>query len=192
MIFVTSDLHFGHANMIRYCNRPYSDVDNMNRLLVMNWNEVVGTKDRVYILGDFAMGHRQETVPIAKQLNGEKYLVPGNHDGCWIGHGNPERVASYRAMYEDAGLKVLPSQVVLTWEGIEYLMCHFPYREVVGEYDARFAEHHPVDRHGLRLLHGHVHKEWKTNGPRMVNVGIDVWNQTPVSMDLIVKEFDQA
>ena len=53
-LWLTSDLHFGHENIIRYCDRPFADVDAMNRALVDRWNEVVGDDDVVWVLGDFA------------------------------------------------------------------------------------------------------------------------------------------
>lgn len=87
--FFTSDLHFFHRNIIDYSDRPYRDaggnpdVAAMNEGIIRNWNEVVGPGDRVYILGDVAMGGRSKAPELAKilrRLNGKKYLVPGNHD----------------------------------------------------------------------------------------------------------------
>ena len=55
-IFITADLHLGHANIIRYCGRPYRDVNEMNEDLIRRWNSVVSDNDRVFFLGDFALG----------------------------------------------------------------------------------------------------------------------------------------
>lgn len=77
--FLIADTHFGHSNIIKYCNRPYSDVDEMNEDLVRRWNSVVGKRDVVYVLGDFAFG-REAIQKYASLLNGTKYLVKGNHD----------------------------------------------------------------------------------------------------------------
>ena len=90
--FVTSDLHFFHRNIIDYSNRPYRDangdpdVDAMNEGIISNWNEVVSDGDRVYIIGDVSMGGKAKAPALAeclRRLNGDKYLVPGNHD-TWI------------------------------------------------------------------------------------------------------------
>jgi calcineurin-like phosphoesterase family protein len=86
---MTSDLHFFHANIIKYSNRPFLDsdgnpnVETMNEGIISNWNEVVSKGDRVYILGDVAMGGKSKAPKLAeylRRLNGEKFLVPGNHD----------------------------------------------------------------------------------------------------------------
>lgn len=77
--FVIADTHFDHANIIRYCNRPYNSVEEMNEDLIERWNSVVSKKDVVYILGDFGFG-REVVAKFLPRLNGTCYLVKGNHD----------------------------------------------------------------------------------------------------------------
>lgn len=79
-IFVTADTHFNHTNIIKYCNRPFKDVNEMNETIIKNWNEVVGVNDIVYHLGDFGFGTKEELQKIFDRLNGKKYLIIGNHD----------------------------------------------------------------------------------------------------------------
>lgn len=55
-VFFTSDTHFNHANIIRFCNRPFKDVSHMNEAIISNWNRVVGPEDIVFHLGDFCLG----------------------------------------------------------------------------------------------------------------------------------------
>lgn len=57
MIYFTSDLHFNHENIIKYCNRPFKNIDDMDNYLINYWNKIIRTKDIVYILGDFAFGN---------------------------------------------------------------------------------------------------------------------------------------
>lgn len=76
--FVIADTHFGHENIIRYCIRPYHDVETMNDDIVRRWNSVVSKNDVVYVLGDFAF-KREPVEKHARLLNGTKYLVKGNH-----------------------------------------------------------------------------------------------------------------
>lgn len=79
--FFTSDTHFNHTNIIRYCSRPFSSVEEMNRAMIERWNAVVGPGDTVYHLGDFAMGKASEWPSILPQLNGaRKILIIGSHD----------------------------------------------------------------------------------------------------------------
>jgi len=82
--FVTSDIHFFHNNIIKYCNRPWADIDKMTEGIIKNWNEVVTREsDSVFIIGDLAMGGKNrgpELSSVLRHLNGQKYLIPGNHD----------------------------------------------------------------------------------------------------------------
>ena len=79
--FIIADLHFGHANIIGYVNRPFNNVDEMNESLIRLWNSVVGSDDLVYVLGDFTLSRRMEVITnLVNRLNGRKVLVMGNHD----------------------------------------------------------------------------------------------------------------
>jgi calcineurin-like phosphoesterase family protein len=74
--FFTSDTEFNHKNIIKYCNRPFDNVEEMNHAIINNWNSVVKKKDIVFHLGD--IGRDCET--LVAQLNGTIYYVKGNHD----------------------------------------------------------------------------------------------------------------
>lgn len=82
MIYFISDTHFGHKNIIKYCNRPFDSVDHMNRKLTENWNSVVQSDDLVYHVGDFSLGNNPSSY--FSPLQGKKFLVKGNHDGYKI------------------------------------------------------------------------------------------------------------
>lgn len=79
-IYFASDLHFGHANVIKYSNRPFDHVDEMNDTFIKNWNRIVKPNDMVYQLGDFALTNDNEIKSILSSLNGRKKAVFGNHD----------------------------------------------------------------------------------------------------------------
>lgn len=74
-IWVVSDTHFNHTNIIRYCNRPFSSIEEMNEKIIENWNKTVQPGDIVYHLGDFGYDYK-----IANRLIGRKRLILGNHD----------------------------------------------------------------------------------------------------------------
>ena len=78
--FVVADTHFGHANIIKYCNRPFQTVEEMNKTMIKNWNETVSNKDIVLHLGDVGIGPKQYISDIVGRLNGKKILIMGNHD----------------------------------------------------------------------------------------------------------------
>ena len=79
--FIIADTHFNHKNIIDYCNRPFTDVNDMNTILIRNWNSVVKNDDIVYHLGDFALGNLDVVKHFRAKLNGKIYLIKGNHDG---------------------------------------------------------------------------------------------------------------
>lgn len=80
MNYYIADCHFGHSNIINFDHRPFSDIFQMEEVMVMLWNAAVRPSDTVYILGDFIWGKADEWLRIVKQLNGQKVLIEGNHD----------------------------------------------------------------------------------------------------------------
>ncbi|HUQ64022.1 MAG TPA: hypothetical protein VM121_09725 [Acidimicrobiales bacterium] len=177
----TADLHLGHKNIIRYCARPFRDVDEMNQALINRWNAVVDDADTVWVLGDVALGRIDYTLSLIGQLAGRKLLVAGNHDRCWAGHGR--RSGGWTERYVGAGFdEVHQGEVALDVGATSVRACHFPYRGDSQDQD-RYLEHRPVDTGGW-LLHGHVHERWQQH-ERMINVGVDVWEYAPVSNETI-------
>ena len=79
-IWFIADFHFGHNNVIKYCDRPFKTTTEMNTAMIKNFNKVVGKNDVVYILGDISWLNTQSTKQIIKSLNGFKFLIKGNHD----------------------------------------------------------------------------------------------------------------
>ncbi len=184
----TSDLHFGHANIIRYCDRPFADAEEMNRGLIERWNDTVDDGDEIWVLGDVALGTIDETLPLVRQLRGTKILVAGNHDRCWAGWG--AKAEPWIDTYLDAGFADIRQGIVdITFDGAAAIACHFPY-EGDSHDDDRFVPMRPRD-HGLVLLHGHVHERWRVEG-RQINVGADVWDFRPVTDAQLAEALHQA
>jgi calcineurin-like phosphoesterase family protein len=78
--FLCSDTHFSHKNIIKYCNRPFTNVKEMNIFLLKAWNEIIQKDDIVFFLGDFALGKIDKHKAIYDKLNGNKIFIRGNHD----------------------------------------------------------------------------------------------------------------
>lgn len=78
--FVISDTHFSHSNIIKYCNRPFASTEEMDEILIKNWNETVSNNDIIIHLGDIGLGKKEYIESIIKRLNGKKMLIKGNHD----------------------------------------------------------------------------------------------------------------
>ena len=167
MNWFTADLHFFHANIIRYANRPFKSLSDMDGYLISQWNERVRTDDTIYVIGDFVFGGKTHLQRATGALLGHKFIIRGNHE-------------KGTQRYLDAGFEAMYEELELELQGKKYLLNHFPYDIT----DERFQARKPVDK-GLWLLCGHVHDKWQTKG-HMINVGVDCWNMAPVSEETII------
>lgn len=171
MRWFTSDLHFGHNNIIPYCKRPFADKHEMTLGLVARWNEKVANGDLVYILGDLSFYGTNKTRAILDSMNGDKILIRGNHD-----HVSTEEKAKNLGL-----LRAADSDVVMI-AGEMYNLSHFPYAGDTTKED-RYPERRLKDD-GRWILHGHVHNEWSVRG-KQINVGVDRWGWYPISEEAI-------
>lgn len=172
MKYFTSDFHFNHANVIKYCNRPFETVDQMNEVLLKAWNEVVKPEDTVYFLGDFCF-NPQKALEWLSKLNGEIIFISGNHDKTFEFQGKSKHI-KWKGLYKQAGCKEIHQQLQVTLKNNQkVLLNHFPYLQVgtqVGG-DIRYLEYRPENK-GMVLLHGHSHCHYVKN-KNMIDVGID-------------------
>lgn len=170
MIWFTSDTHFGHANIIRLCSRPFASIDEMNEALIANWNERIDSDDTVYHLGDFAYKCSTQQIDcIFGRLNGSIHLVPGGHDGS-KGPRNSERLTT---------AKVEPLLTVKPDEKRHCVLCHYP---LLSWWNMR---------RGVVHLHGHSHSREPMRDPTVarIDVGVDAWGFRPVSWDEVKSLF---
>ena len=169
-IYLTSDCHFNHKNIIKYetITRPFSDIEDMNEAIVRNWNNTVGDEDIVYILGDFFMGEVQKIEPILNSLNYKKAtLVRGNHD-------SNKRIA----IYESLGIEVVDFKQI-EYKGILFCMSHYPmWNEEMSK---------SITKNGQRAMiwcYGHVHSAAPIGyHDGSYHVGVDTNNLTPVNIE---------
>ena len=154
-IFLIGDMHFMHKNIIKYCNRPFKDVEDMTEKLIKNWNSVIGNNDIVYVVGDFALCGKQKIIEIGNQLNGRKRLILGNHDGASI------------ATYREAGFEFIYNHSIVLDDF--YIVSHIP---MVGiSTNAPFAN-----------IFAHVHDDptYKDCSCRSFCVSAERINYTPI------------
>jgi calcineurin-like phosphoesterase family protein len=181
-IFFTSDEHYGHEAIIKYCKRPFSDAHEMTLGLIANHNQVVDKGDLVYHLGDFCW--RPKDVPeILRQLNGRHILVVGNHDSCHPMHKN---AGTEMRKYLEAGFE----EVALELRGVasytprvDVLYHHMPYTPILRhEGREKYKGWVPIPGDNPSILfHGHIHEARRVLGNE-VNVGVDVWDYKPTTM----------
>lgn len=186
--FFISDTHFGHKNIIRYCDRPFADFEEMDAAIVDNWNNVVGDTDVVFHLGDLALGPSDRWDAILKSLNGYKIFIVGNHDRIFLGEKERQR-EKWEEKYYEWFDEVYDNFTGLTLaDGTVVNLSHFPYNgDSHGE--ERYREFRLVDD-GTPLVHGHTHlnKIWSRsdNDTIQIHVGADAHNYTPVSEQQVI------
>lgn len=164
-IFIVSDTHFGHANILNFKQengdpvRLFESVEEMDELMVKNWNDVVGETDHVYHLGDVYFGQGWKHI---SRLKGKKRLVLGNHD-------NPLDQNLYRHFKK-----------MMVWRDFK-------------EYDC-ILSHVPIHEASLfkrsKNLHGHIHNDGHRgliDDPRYINCCVEVRNYTPIPIEELVK-----
>lgn len=190
-----SDIHFGHRNIITYCNRPYKDIEEMHEAIIKIWNNTVKEGDTVYVIGDFSLNPRWSKT-ITPLLNGDKILIVGNHNKPFkhivksnevysIEHTNREHNKVCEQYLQD-GWKLLSKELQVTLrDGTNVLLSHFPYAPKESEnFDRRFLELRPKDE-GMFLLCGHLHGKFIKNN-NSIDVGIDAHNMKMLSEDDII------
>lgn len=156
-IWFTSDTHFYHGNIIEYCDRPFTSVDDMNRTIIKNWNSVVKPTDTVWHLGDFALYRSKELmIELVSKLNGNIRLIKGNHDT----HTN--------AFYRDVGFKEVYDRPIVLDEFM--ILSHRPMPFVPST--------------GMINLYGHVHNSpmFETWGNMCACMCVERHNYTPVNL----------
>jgi calcineurin-like phosphoesterase family protein len=166
-IFFASDTHFGHANIIKYSNRPFANTKEMDEALITNWNSRVKPTDDIYHLGDFCFGSTAYADYILKQLNGNKFFIFGNHDKAI----RDEAAANFKWLRHYYELKEDKQTIVL---------CHYAMRV--------WNKSH----HGSYMLYGHSHGKLEaTPWGKSMDVGVDCHNYFPISLEEVTAIMDK-
>ena len=139
--YFISDLHFGHVNCLAFDNRPFTTIEDHDNAIITRWNEVVGIDDDVYILGDISWYNVTKTIEIFKQLNGNKHLITGNHDGKLL------RSRELRELF----VEIKDYKEVALDNGKGIVLSHYPI--------VCFKNHF----YGWYHLFGHVHVSFEHN-----------------------------
>lgn len=175
MIYFTSDLHLGHANVITFDSRPFTCIEEMDTEIIKRWNQKVKKQDTVYILGDISWYKTDKTIEILKKLTGKKILIKGNHDRI-----NSEITKCFESVSDYREIKA---------DGRNVILSHYPIHF--------FNKHY----HDAVMLYGHVHSSKEEEYVQkirkmliddgipceMYNVGCMHWDYEPVTFVEIVE-----
>lgn len=189
-IFFTSDLHFGHRNILNFCKRPFENVKDMDNQLIENWNSVVSENDIVFSLGDFCWFPRpKEYYNRISKLNGIVYFISGNHDDTQCLKETTEKYqlddkvhvcSDIVTLYLEAQHLNLPCKI------FEIIMCHYPL------WTWSHVENKTIH------LYGHVHSlDWRSceefgkpinHRSNCLDVGADAHKYTPIDIQEVLRE----
>jgi calcineurin-like phosphoesterase family protein len=163
-VMFTADTHFGHDNIIKFCNRPFRDGNHMDEVLMEQWNKAVDEDQVVFHLGDFSFKGRRNIPTLLERLNGSIVLIQGNHD-------RPKDLKHFKNVHDLAEVEI---------EGQRIIMCHYAMK--VWNHSFR----------GSWMLHGHSHGTLDEDWDRKItDVGVDSWGYRPISYHQIKVEMMQ-
>lgn len=175
-----SDTHFNHANFLKFRDekgnliRPFESVEEMNELMIKNWNETISDDDKIYHLGDVSMSNVTAFHNVMRRLKGKKTLILGNHDDY--------KMSAYSQYFRD----------IRSWKNFhngpkKFIVTHAPLHE------ESFFPHR-----AFLNVHGHIHEKhvWKNKhrteqDERYMNMCVEHWNYTPVHIDEIFKRAEK-
>jgi calcineurin-like phosphoesterase family protein len=167
--WITSDLHFGHDNIKKFCPETrgrFHDVEHMRETMITEWNQLVGQDDTVYMLGDVAFLPAAEAVAIMHRLNGRKILVEGNHDRKLL--NDP----AFRACFDQ-----VHSYLRFVHNGQLVISFHYP----IHEWDQMHR--------GSVQFYGHVHgKKTGLEEYRARDVSFDATGRVVSDLDLMIAD----
>ena len=170
MVYYTSDLHLGHANVIRHCSRPFISADEMDAVLIKNWNDKVHANDTVYIVGDFLFRAKRPAEEYLAELKGKKHLIVGNHDKYWM------KKVDLSGWFESVS-----PMLFVTDRGRTATLCHYPMMSWPG-----------MSKGGY-MVYGHIHNNtdavyWPliASCELMLNAGTDINGFAPVTLEEMI------
>ncbi|MBO7735536.1 MAG: metallophosphoesterase [Methanobrevibacter sp.] len=153
-IWVTSDWHFNHANILRYCRPQFSNIDEHNNYIIDRYNSTVGKDDLVYVLGDIGFSPASKLAPLVQSLNGRKIMLVGNHDRLKDGE--------YRGM---GFIDVVRHPI---YYSSNIILSHIPIQEC-------------LDNPWVINLHGHLHNS-ELILSNFINVNLELHDFLPLDM----------
>lgn len=174
-IYFTSDQHFSHEGIIKFANRPYNEVSDMNEDMIQRWNRIVPVDGLTFVLGDIGFCNKKDIVDIFSRLNGRKILIRGNHDS---NYSDGTLTSIFDEIHDLLYTRIKDEE---TSKYVYMVLCHYPMFDWQGSFK------------GSWQLFGHIHTrvltEFETLKTKLFSsqydVGVDNNNFEPVSFQKI-------
>ncbi len=179
MIYLTSDLHFGHNKEFIYKPRGFSSIEEHDQTIIKNWNTVVKDDDDVIILGDLMLMDDEHGIDCLRSLKGNKYYIRGNHD-------TDNRVKLYERP-DKGNLYNLGYAHLLNYCKYHFYLSHYP------TLTTNFDDRGSLKKRTLNLF-GHTHSKeefFQSNNPGMYNVALDAHSCYPINIEIIIEEMER-
>ena len=176
-IFFTSDTHFGHNKSFITEPRGFTTADEMNEAIIERWNKVVKPNDIVYHLGDVFLNNNEIGVECFKHLNGQIFMIWGNHDSA----------VKKNLLARECNILGGWYSYLIKYGKLSLYLSHYP--SITANYDEKHFNQHVIN------LHGHTHQQKNflyVDNPFMYHVGMDSHNCTPVHIDEVITEIKQV
>lgn len=176
MVYISSDLHFGHDRKFIYEPRGFASIEEHDKFIIERWNSLVSPTDEVWLLGDLMLGADHDYgLNCLRRLNGNIHVIRGNHD-----------TSKRWKEYEKIGLIPEGYSTVIKVNGYRFYLCHYKTET------SHLENMAPLKNH-LINLHGHTHSSlrFESDSPFQYNVALDAHNCFPVSIESIISEINQ-
>ena len=173
----TADTHFGHENVIQYCQRPFASATEMDEQLIENWNNSVESNDIIYHLGDFTLLGKDPAEVYFQRLNGRIHIIPGGHDHRWLGRQTYHSCSNHPVL-------ILPSLHTIK---ISLSEVDKPQLIVLCHYSLRVWDR---SHYGSWHLYGHSHGNLAAL-ENSLDVGVDCWDYRPISLETVSRGLNQ-
>lgn len=167
MLYLISDQHFGHKNIIKYCDRPFPDVIENARFMYDAYQDTISDNDIVVFLGDIALFTSKTREPFKqmfRSFKGNKFLIKGNHDTLTT------------SFYLDCGFKSVSQYFIIK----DTMLCHYPLND-----DSQPVLKKLLHQHCTTLYHGHTHQRIveSADGIKRINCCVELTNYAPLKVD---------
>lgn len=177
MIYISSDLHFGHDKPFLYEPRGFNNIEEHDRAIIKNWNSIVEWDDEVIVLGDIMLNDNINGRKCWNQLNGHKTVVLGNHDSN----------ARVEILEQAPRTEILGYGAPYKYKNYQFFLSHYPC--LVSNYDAD----KPLKTRVINLCgHCHTKDRWKDFDKGLIyHCELDAHNNYPIALDKIIEEIKE-